>query len=110
ITFSGTSMKAPPGSVAILKLSDSAQDVVPPDTKPASPDQQPADHKARSAAGRVQAVALTFGSGRVVVFGEAALFTSQVGSKEYQYGFNVPGYDNRQLALNVMHWLSGTLK
>jgi len=24
-------------------------------------------------------------------------------------GMNVPGYDNRQLALNIMHWLSRLL-
>jgi hypothetical protein len=24
-------------------------------------------------------------------------------------GMNVPGYDNRQLALNIMHWLSRAL-
>jgi hypothetical protein len=23
---------------------------------------------------------------------------------------NVPGYDDRQFALNIMHWLSGLLK
>ena len=27
-----------------------------------------------------------------------------------QMGMNVPGSDNRQLALNIMHWLSGVLK
>ena len=25
-------------------------------------------------------------------------------------GMNVPGLDNRQMALNIMHWLSGLLE
>jgi len=27
-----------------------------------------------------------------------------------KFGMNRPGIDNRQLALNIMHWLSGMLK
>ncbi len=27
-----------------------------------------------------------------------------------RYGMNVPGLDNRQMALNIMHWLSGLLE
>jgi hypothetical protein len=26
-----------------------------------------------------------------------------------QVGMNVPGYDNKQLALNIVHWLSRVL-
>ena len=59
-----------------------------------------------SAAGRAQAVALPFGKGRVVVFGEAAMLSAQ----NVNFGMNYPGTDNRQLVLNVVHWLSGLLK
>jgi len=31
------------------------------------------------------------------------------GSENRPMGMNVPGSDNRQLALNIMHWLSGIL-
>src|SRR6266851_786505 len=107
LTFSGTSLKGPKGSVAILKLADTAKDVLPPDSKPASPDAPSVDHKTVSAAGRAQGLALSFGKGRVVVLGEAAMLTAQVTANGVRFGMNVAGNDNRQLALNIMHWLSG---
>ena len=64
-------------------------------------------------AGRAQAIAMKFGKGRVVMLGEAAMLSAQVGSggkESSKFGMNVPGIDNRQLALNIMHWLSGLLK
>ncbi len=71
-----------------------------------------------SAAGRAQGVAFTFGKGRVVVLGEsdvlaAKLLRGQIarlkGKDSLPIGMNAPGNDNRQLALNIMHWLSGLL-
>lgn len=63
-----------------------------------------------SAAGRAQGVALAFGAGRVVVLGEAAMLSAQVieipGRETMRMGMNVPGSDDQQFALNVMHWLS----
>jgi len=58
------------------------------------------------ARGRAQGVALQFGSGRVVVLGEAAMLTAQIGGDGHPFGMNVPGNDDRQLALNILHWLS----
>lgn len=110
MTFSGTSLKGPKGSVTLLKLSDTAKDVLPPDHKPGSPGEPPADHTTVSAGGRAQALALQFGRGRVVVLGEADMITAQVAPSGFRFGMNVPGIDNRQLALNIMHWLSGFLK
>ncbi|HYN25556.1 MAG TPA: hypothetical protein VES69_10995, partial [Pyrinomonadaceae bacterium] len=63
-----------------------------------------------SAAGRAQGIAFKFGKGRVVVLGEAAMLSAQLaGAEKRPMGMNVPGSDNRQLALNIMHWLSGLL-
>lgn len=63
-----------------------------------------------SAAGRAQGVALPFGAGRVVVLGEAAMLSAQVvqipGRETIHMGMNVPGTDDQQFALNIMHWLS----
>jgi hypothetical protein len=98
MSFTGQSLKGPPESVPILKLSDAAYDVF--DIK------DPQKAKTHSAAGRAQALAIELGKGRIVVFGEAAMLTAQ----EKNFGMNYPGIDNRQLALNVMHWLSGLLK
>jgi hypothetical protein len=49
---------------------------------------------------------MPFGKGCVVVFGEAAMLTAQ----NKNFGLNYPGTDDRQLVLNVMHWLTGLLK
>lgn len=100
IAFTGQSLKGPADSVAFMKLADTAQDRMPgPDSKPVS------------AAGRAQGLALTPGKGRVIVLGEAAMLSAQIiGPNKMPFGMNVPGIDNRQLALNIMHWLSGLLK
>jgi hypothetical protein len=95
-TFTGQSLKGPAGSVALLKLADTAAD-------------EGDDGKSTSAAGRAQGVALAFGKGRVVVLGEAAMLSAQLAGTD-RFGMNVPGLDNRQLALNLMHWLSGLLE
>ena len=99
-SFTGQSLKGPEGSVEILKLSDSATD---------SPTF--AAETSTSGAGRAQAIALKFGKGRVLVQGEAAMLSAQIsGSEKRAMGMNVPGNDNKQYALNLMHWLSGILK
>ena len=99
-SFTGQSLKGPEGSVEILKLSDSATD---------SPTYQA--ETSVSAAGRAQAIAFKFGKGRVVVHGEAAMLSAQIsGVEKHTLGMNVPGNDNKQYALNLMHWLSGILK
>jgi hypothetical protein len=99
-SFTGQSLKGPADSIAILKLADTAKD---------SPDRN--TDASVSAAGRAQALALKFGKGRVVVQGEAAMLSAQISGPENQkMGMNVPGNDNRQYALNLMHWLSGLLK
>lgn len=100
ITFTGQSLKGPADSVAFLKLADTARDAMPgQNTNPAS------------AAGRSQGIALKFGKGRVIVMGEAGMLSAQVaGPQRVPFGMNRPGIDNRQLALNLMHWLSGLLK
>ena len=100
MTFVGQSLKGPEGSEAFLKLADTAIDRIPGDPP-----------KDTSAAGRAQALAFKFGKGRVVVLGEAAMLSAQVtGSDNQPFGMNIPNIDNKQLALNIMHWLSGLLK
>lgn len=101
-SFTGQSLSVPPGATALLSLPPDALEVA------SSADiralAQGGSVPARSAAGRAQAIALPFGKGRVVVSGEAAMFTEQI----------VPGIgrvgllseDDQQFALNVLHWLS----
>jgi hypothetical protein len=97
IVFSGQSLKGPQGSETFLKLADGAVNEI--------------DGKNAAAAGRAQGIAFRLGKGRVVVLGDAAMLSAQVtGSDNQPVGMNVPNIDNRQLALNIMHWLSGILK
>ena len=99
IAFTGQSLKGPEGSDAFMKLADTAVDNIPSTTK------------SSSAAGRAQGIAFRLGKGRVVVMGEAGMLTAQVtGSDNRPFGMNIPDIDNKQLALNIMHWLSGLLK
>ncbi len=97
-SFTGQSLTGPPGSVAFMKLADTAKDAV------TGTDEQV------SAAGRAQGLAFEVGKGRVVVLGEAGMLSAQLGGADRKHsGMNRPGLDNRQLALNIMHWLSRLL-
>ena len=88
VTFSGQSLKGPSDFTPFLILSPTAVDRV-----------ESGDRI--SAAGRAQGVAGRFGDGRVVVLGEAMMFM--------EFGLAYSDYDNRQLALNIVRWLSGEL-
>lgn len=61
-----------------------------------------------SATGMLQGAARTFGAGRVVVLGEAAMLTAQVtGPARRPMGMNAPvANQNQRFVLNVIHWLS----
>lgn len=135
MSFTGQSLKGPDGSFAFLKLADSAMDRQPPskDAPPVKLDRfpdgrpLPADMNVYSrapgpevsAAGRAQGIAFAYGNGRVVVLGEAAMLSAQIikgqaaqmmGKDVIQMGMNRPGIDNKQLALNIVHWLSVLIK
>jgi hypothetical protein len=100
LTFTGQSLQGPPGSVQLLKFSDTAMDMG-----------GGRDRKRVSAAGRAQGIAFKFGKGRVVVMGEAGDLSAQIYGADPvgKMGMNVPGCDNRQLALNIVHWLTGLI-
>lgn len=101
VTFRGQSINGPTASVSLFRLATTANDTI-----TMSNGQQ----EVRSAAGRVQGLALSVGKGRVVVLGEAAMLTAQSftrGTTVSTFGMSTPGYDNKQLTLNILHWLSG---
>jgi hypothetical protein len=98
LTFTGQSLLGPPGSVQLLKFADTAEDI------------GRGRQDRRTAAGRAQGIAFKFGKGRVVVMGEAGDLSAQVyGDPPTPMGMNVPGCDNRKMALNIVHWLSGLI-
>lgn len=88
VTFYGQSLMGSSDFTSFLTLSASALDLV------ESGDSIPA-------AGRSQGIAGQFGKGRVVVLGEAMMFM--------EAGLTRSDYDNRQLAINIVRWLSGEL-
>lgn len=109
ITFTGQSLSVPPASVAFLHLSNTAKDL----SQRVARAAEVFSAVGMSAAHRAQAVALPFGKGRVVILGEAAMLSAQLlkqtGQPDILLGMNRPGFDNQQLALNIMHWLSKLL-
>jgi hypothetical protein len=96
VTFTGQSLSIPPGAAPVLRLADGAY-----------------DWESRSvrapARGHAQAVALESGKGRVLVLGEAGVLSAQVDPLGFKMGMNAGENDDRQLALNAFHWLSGAL-
>jgi len=95
ITFVGQSLNVPAGAVGFMQLSDTARDLV-----------RASGHNT-SAAGRTQGLAMAVSKGRVVVLAEAGMLSAQLaGPNKALFGMNRPGNDNRQLALNILHWLS----
>jgi hypothetical protein len=103
MTFTGQALRARTGT-ALLTLSSTAREY---------PFRRSREYEGRSAAGLAQAVALEHGAGRVVVLAEAAMITAQAArlpdGGTLRFGMNREGTDNRQFALNVMHWLAGIL-
>jgi hypothetical protein len=95
VTYAGQSLRGPRGSAPFLLLGETAMD------------RYPGDPVSVRAAGRCQGLALAHGKGRVVVLGEAGCLSAQFGAAGQPFGMNDPGNDNRRLALNIMHWLSG---
>lgn len=124
VAFTGQSLKGPPGSAALLVLQKPAVDLplTPGGERTTSPeiqsDGQVVNRDRVAADGRAQGVAFTFGKGRVVVLGESSMFSANLlpdprdtsGATKIQVGMNRPDLDNRQLALNVVRWLTGVLK
>ncbi|MFN8179673.1 MAG: DUF4350 domain-containing protein [bacterium] len=97
MTYTGQSLDGPAGATSLLVLPDQAVEAVP-----------EGEALVERPAGRAQAVALELGKGRAVVLGEGGMVTAQV-NRRVRYGMNTRDNDNRQLVLNVMHWLSRKL-
>jgi hypothetical protein len=105
-TTTGESIEGPPASTALLRLSATAVDWVPPATGTREPaaggarDFNPCPTCAtRPAGGRSQAIAFEFGRGRVVVVGEMGVLTD----------YSVREADNRRFTLNIVRWLAREL-
>ena len=105
-TFTGTAFLAPPQArpIIVLPRGYMAHDCGLP---------CPAGVPEHDASGYFQGAIMTFGKGRIAVFGEAAMFSTQIipaFNPPFKFGFNEPGSEqNNQFVLNLMHWLAGVL-
>ncbi len=101
-TFTGSAFEAP-GAAPLLSLGEGFVLIKPTPGVPVD-----ASTPRIPAAGLLQGAALSHGKGRVVVMGEAAMFSSQLaGPGKMIMGFGAEGAEqNQRFALNLMHWLS----
>lgn len=104
VTFTGSALQLPPEAQAILSL-DSNYTLI----EPSEAGSFDGDLPRRQATGWFQGASLEFGKGRVVVFGEAAMFSAQLAGAHYApMGFNQPeAIGNVTLLRNIMAWLAG---
>jgi hypothetical protein len=106
-TFTGTAFKIPNGAESILTFKGNYFALLP-DTAwkfSANTIRIPID-------GWSQGAILKYRKGRVAMFGEAGMFTAQLGGPDkIKSGFNSKhAPQNTQFALNVIHWLDGKIK
>ena len=93
-TYTGGSILGPPNSGVLLYLPSTATDR----------DWDPITKKFRnqSSAGRTQGIAFEYGRGKVVILGEAAMINPESTSSSNR--------GNWQMTLNILRWLTGSLK
>lgn len=103
-TFGGSAFKAPDEANSLLTLGQSAVSI-----EPDIPFQVRASTPRIPMKGWSQGAVLKFGKGRVAVFSEAMMFSSQLDLKTGKtYGLRaVDAEQNEQFLLNIMLWLSG---
>lgn len=114
ITFTGQSLYIADTNFIILKLSETAKDIIPDSTwdeksliiftTTYTRFSDPVPSK-----GNAQCVAKKAGKGRVVILGDAAVLTAQI-FENVRFGIDDTRNDNKQFALNIMHWLSNILQ
>jgi len=116
VTFTGQSLEGPAGADMLLALGADAWEAPSrAESQALAAEFREPGHDAAAfrtqhavrATGRAQGLAFSLGKGRVVVLGEAALLSAQITAPGTGLmGMNVPGSDDKQFALNILHWLS----
>ncbi|MBI1686182.1 DUF4350 domain-containing protein [Caulobacter hibisci] len=102
-SFTGSSFRAPPAAKPLLVLRGGWTILMP--AKAWAFDKDTPRHDGD---GLLRGATLEVGKGRVVVMGEAAMFTAQLaGAQGRKMGFNAPtAPQNKAFLLNVLRWLS----
>lgn len=122
-SFTGQSLAGPKDAAVLLAMSVDAREA--PDLEAlqtirrrlrAGQDQSVVLAELSRPALPAQGLAFRFGEGRVVVSGEAGMFTAQIvrfpdqpDREPVRMGLNTTGHDDQQFVLNLMHWLSRLL-
>lgn len=103
-TFTGQAFELPKNATPIVVLSSKYELKM-----PQTAWQFERDTPTISADNLVQGAYMNYGKGRIVIFGEAAMFTAQLqGNKKV--GMNQKSaFQNIQFLLNIIHWLDGKL-
>ncbi len=106
-SFTGQAFKIPANAIPILTLTKNYVNMLP-DTAWVFDDQT----TMYNAGGWSQGAYKNHGKGKIVVFGEAAMFTAQLaGPQKIKMGMNNDvAPENYQLLLNIIHWLDGKLE
>ena len=106
VSFTGQAFKIPDDATSILTFSKNYINFLP-DTSWVFDD----NTIKFNAEGWSQGAYKKYGKGRIVAFGEAAMFTTQLaGPQKIQVGMNSEGApENYRLLLNIIHWLDGKL-
>jgi hypothetical protein len=110
--FTGQSLTVPAGATNLMILPPGVREAA--DVSALNAIAQAGGEGGRPVAGPSQGLAMRVRRGRVVIVGEAAMFSAQVlrqqnPARTIRAGMNVPGIDNQQFALNIVRWLAGTL-
>ncbi len=106
VSFTGQGFRIPDEAASILTFGENHENYLP-DTAWVINEKTPRSN----IKGWSQGAYRTFGKGRVVVSGEAAMFTAQLaGPQSIRVGMNQSeAVQNHQLLLNIIHWLDGKL-
>jgi hypothetical protein len=107
VTFTGQAFKIPGSAEPVLVFNSDYIVLLPQKAWEFSDDTPQIE-----AEGLSQGAVLEYGQGRMAVFGEAAMFTSQTaGPGKNRFGMSAPEADqNQQFLLNIIHWLDGIIK
>ncbi|MBS1543173.1 MAG: DUF4350 domain-containing protein [Bacteroidetes bacterium] len=103
--FTGEAFIPPPGATIISRLDNNYQVLMPTVA-------WEFDDKTPSISGQnlVNGAFMEYGNGRIVVMGEAAMFSAQISAQKNRMGMNDPdAKQNPQFLLNIIHWLDKKL-
>ena len=106
VSFTGQAFKIPEDATPILILNENCINMLP--ERAWAFDENTTQYNVK---GWSQGAYRTYGKGKIVVFGEAAMFSAQIaGPQKIKMGMNNDiAPENYQLLLNIIHWLDDKL-